>query len=380
MEVSAARIAANQRNSKRSKGPVTVEGKRASRANSLKHGLCSSVVVPEDLQQVKIRSYQWHYTLKPQNECHAWLVDQVAIYSLRIDRLERMERRFRDRHALRAELNWDDDRLLEAEKLGSLIRRDPSAVVRELRQSPQGCQWLMGRWAMLAHIADLNQSWTADQSQLAFDLLGTPLVMREGVKPGALLDPDGRMLASADDLAAVARRQIAALRERQAEVSDLDEVDRCLTEADLTDAESNRELKLLRRYESALFGRLKWCLSQLKYESPHLRPHPDLSYHWYKDAPTPTMPGPEPEPEPAAEPEPAPAAESKAAEPEARKPLERWRLPDFAPPFDLEPHEFPPLGEKADIPAIVAARAEAKRKKAESRREASRRKLERLRA
>ena len=56
--------------------------------------------------------------------------------------------------ALRAELTWDDDRRREAEALGSQIGRRPGEVVEALRRTPQGCSWLMTRWAMLAHSAD----------------------------------------------------------------------------------------------------------------------------------------------------------------------------------------------------------------------------------
>jgi hypothetical protein len=50
------------------------------------------------------------------------------------------------------------------------------------------------------------------------------------------------------------------------------------------------------------------------------------------------------------------------------------------PPFDLEPHEVPAVGETPDVPAILASRRERRLRKAEARREAARRKVERLRA
>ena len=129
----------------------------------------------------------------------------------------------------------------------------------------------MTRWAMLAHVADVNRAWTADQSRLAFDLLGTPVEFREGHKPGASLDLDGRLIESADDPAAVARREIAALKQRRELVEGLDEVKQALAVADLDD-EDDPELRRLRRYESALHRRLRWCLAQLRYESPHSGP------------------------------------------------------------------------------------------------------------
>jgi hypothetical protein len=50
------------------------------------------------------------------------------------------------------------------------------------------------------------------------------------------------------------------------------------------------------------------------------------------------------------------------------------------PPFCLEPHEFPEPGQIADIPKILKSRKEARLRKAEARRDARRRKVEKLRA
>src|SRR3954467_10045387 len=144
MIVSEARLAANRRNAARSTGPKTEEGKQRSRANALKHGLCATVVVAEDAQLIQKRASDWFDALKPQDEFQSWLVDEVAILSLRIDRCERMERRARDLKAMRAELCWEDDRRLDAVRLGGLLPRRPDEVVEELRRTPPGCGGLGG--------------------------------------------------------------------------------------------------------------------------------------------------------------------------------------------------------------------------------------------
>src|SRR3954471_17012658 len=215
MIVSETRLPASGRNPARSTVPKNEEGKQKSRANALKHGLCASVVVAEDAKLVQQRASDWFDALKPQDEFQSWLVDAVALISLRIDRCERMERRARDVKAMRAELCWEDDRRLDAVRLGGLLTKRADEVVEELRRTPQGCEWLMTRWAMLAHTADLKVSWTPEQARMAFDLLGTPIEFRGGLKPGASLDLDGRMIESPDDPAAVPRREIAALKERR---------------------------------------------------------------------------------------------------------------------------------------------------------------------
>jgi hypothetical protein len=359
MSVSEARVAANRRNALRSTGPKTEEGKQKSRANALKHGLCASVVVAEDAKLVQQRASDWFDALKPRNEFQSWLVDEISVISLRIDRCERMERRARDVKAMKAELCWEDDRRLDAVRLGGLLARRPDEVIEELRRTPQGCEWLMTRWAMLAHTADVKGSWTTEQSRMAFDLLGTPIEFREAIKPGASLDLDGRLVEPADDPAAVARREIDALKQRREIVEGLDEVNQALAVADLND-EDDPELRRLRRYESALHRRLRWCLAQFRYESPHRGAHPSLERpRW--DA----------RPEAAIEPAPVP---------EPEKPKEFWQVQPPNPPFDLEADEVPAPGEILDLPAILASRREKKLQKAEARRESRRRKLERLRA
>src|SRR3954453_5116026 len=182
MIVSEARIAANRRNAARSTGPKTEVGKQRSRANARKHGLCASVVVAEDARLVQQRASDWFDALKPPDEFQPWLVDEIAVISLRIDRCERMERRARDVKAMKAELCWEDDRRLDAVRLGGMLARRPDEVIEELRRTPQGCEWLMTRWAMLAYTADLKGSWAPEQTRMAFDLLGTPIEFRDGMK------------------------------------------------------------------------------------------------------------------------------------------------------------------------------------------------------
>ena len=361
---------ANQENAKKSTGPKTPEGKARSRANALKHGLCSSVVVPESLEVVQQRDLEWYYTLKPQTEYHSWLVEKIAIVSLRIDRCERIERRIRDRRSLHAEITWADDRRLEAEVIGGTLASRPGEVVEELRKTSSGCEWLIKRWALLAHAADSNGKWTEDQALLAFHLMGTPREFRPGQQPGALVDDDGRVTDGSEDQASVARRELAELRVKHEELADLDEVDRSLIVADLND-ESSPDLRRLRRYETALHRRLRWYLDELKYESPHRRPHPDLKPRWRAEPD---------EIEVEEIPEKSPVQAPLAAD-QPQKPLEPWQMKTPNPPFDLRPDEIPTdFSIPIDPVAILAARAAKRLQKAEARRAARRRKVERLRA
>ena len=319
----------------------------------------------EDAKLVQDRAHDFFRTLRPQNHFHAWLVTQISLLSIRIERCERIERRVRDKIAMAAEVSWEDERRLDAMLLGGQLGNKPDVVVEQLRKSPQGCEWLMTRWAMLAHSADVKGSWTAEQARLAFDLLGTPAEFREGQKPGASLDFEGRVVEPADDPASVARREVAALRERRELVSGLDEASRSLAESDLG-ADSDPDLRRLRRHESSLHSRLRWCLKQLQEQSPMSEPPRGLMAEWLGQH--------ERTPRVEADTPPAPPLPSPKCEPVADPPR------SVHPPFDLELHEIPAPGEDFDIPTILANRRRAKAEQGQARRDLRRRKLERLRA
>ena len=371
---SEAQINANRCNSLKSTGPKSVEGKKKSRANALKHGLCASVVVPESPELIRARTLEMFDSLAPQDQYQTWVCDRVALLSIRVDRSERMERRARDKVCLRALLSWDVDREAEIERLGAKLAGRPEEVSRELQRTKHGCEWLIRRWKMLAHAADANQGWTDAQTRLAFDLLGTPLAFREGTRPGLELDGMGQVTDEATDPAAVARRQIEELEAQRDLVAEIDEVERHLAESDLSH-DSDAECRRLRRYETRLLREIRWSIAQLESKvferrtRPDLRPNFDLGIE-----PEPAFESdavPDLAPEPALKPEPKSADEIAA---------EGWTPEMISPPFDLEPEESPEPGQSADIPKILRSRKQKRQAKAESRRESKRRKLDKLRA
>jgi hypothetical protein len=267
MLVTQARMEANRRNSQRSTGPKTAEGKESSRANALKHGLCSKVAVVEDATLVEERAAGFEETFTPQNDFQRWLVNQAATLTLRIERAGQIEQATRDKLALRATICWDDDRRLEASVLGSKLAKQPEGVASQLRSTHHGCEWMISRWILLLNATITRGAWTPEQSLLAFNLLGTPTAFREGHEPGEMLDAHGRALSGADDQAVVARREIAALQARRELTEGLDQADRARAEADLGD-DSDPELRRVRRYESALNRQLRWTLEQLEAPAP----------------------------------------------------------------------------------------------------------------
>ena len=360
-----AQIAANRQNAQLSTGPRSEAGKRRSRANSLKHGLCCSVVVSESAELLQERAWQVYEGLKPQNSYQATMCDQIALGFVRADRCQRMERRARDKAAFRALTAWDDDRALEAKALGKRLASSPEEVVGLLKKTPQGCDWLMDRWAQLAHAARQGE-WTEEQTRLAFDLLATPREFRPGRQPGVVLDRYGEVVNEARDAVEVARRQVDELARHREVALEADEIDRALAEADLADGK-DPEVRRYRRYEASLHRQIRWYVAQVKDPSPHKQRAPHLTPGW---GPAPELPSEAP-PEPEARPEPPTVEEVLAEEHD----------PDRVnPPFDLEPDEYPEPGRSADIPRIIRTRKQKRLAKAESRREARRRKLDQFRA
>jgi hypothetical protein len=282
VEVSQKRIDANRRNALLStdRGP---KKEKSTRAISLTHGLYASTVVPEDAKSVRDRTEELYDALRPQNDWHCLLVSEIALLTLRLDRAGRMDRRFRDKIAIRAELSRNSNKRIEADLLGGQLGIRP-AVVEKLRATPQRYEWLMSRWAMLAYLADQGMAWTLEQEQVAFDLMGTPHDFRVGIKSGVSLDFRGKVVDEGNDPAALARHEIDALTERLEEVDGLDQADRALSIADLYDDDDDPELKRLRKQEGTLHSRLSGCLRQVKEEAPPRECPRWLKRKWLGDA------------------------------------------------------------------------------------------------
>ena len=250
-----AQIDANRKNAQRSTGPKTAEGKSRSRQNALKHGLTATVLDPA-LEPIEAP----RAAVDPADPSwQDWLQAQVGRVRVQIVRSQGIESKLRDLAAWRAGTLWDTDRRVEAEDQGAKLKREPARTVAKLRQTPHGCDWLSGRWQILARAAESNHAWTAEQTRLAFDLLGTPAEGRTGL-PGSTIDPQTDGGQSLLTLSQAALADLAELRPRAAEA---DELDQLLAADDLRDTPT-RELARLRRYELALHKRLQWLITELR--------------------------------------------------------------------------------------------------------------------
>ena len=87
MPATEAQIAANRANATRSTGPSTPEGKNASRANALKHGLTATKVLPErEAAEVERRTVAFVEELQPSGEVGVVLARHAARMSVRMER------------------------------------------------------------------------------------------------------------------------------------------------------------------------------------------------------------------------------------------------------------------------------------------------------
>ena len=177
----AAQIEANRMNAKCSCGPRTETGKANSRRNSLKLGLTGKgIVLPEaEAKAVRDRTFLWGLFYRILTDEERWLMRQVALQTVRIDRCQEEDRTLRIQRAHRAEVCWDDDRKRAAELLFTKLPDEPGLVALELQRTPQGCQLLARHWEGLAALLKPGTPWDSTARALASDLLGIHVALRE---------------------------------------------------------------------------------------------------------------------------------------------------------------------------------------------------------
>ncbi len=265
MSVSAKQLAANRANALKSTGPTTMEGKARASRNAVTHGLTATVAMvgPEAAEARAARLASCHELYAPRDEWEYWLVDELAEATLKLGRISVMEILLREVAASRAEFDiWENDRRLDAETIGTQLARHPSKVVAQLKQTPQGCEWLIERWAMLLHCATNTSGWDEPQTALAHHLLATSEPFQTtpiGIALNELAEPICPEVTPAE----VAREQIALLQATRDRVAPIDEQARTRTEAGWTDLPSH-DAVLLRRYEAATRRHLIWVMNQMR--------------------------------------------------------------------------------------------------------------------
>jgi len=165
----AAQIDANRRNSKRSTGPKSDDGKNRVRCNALKHGLTALTIVPFSLQgdpgQLEERTAEWDNDVQPRNVIERNLVCDAARLTLEIERGQLIETQMiaawqssyiRELGSRLLSIAGPEEGKVTRRPLGS---DNPGQLVAELEASAEGCRWLLERWQEYRNLLALKTRW-----------------------------------------------------------------------------------------------------------------------------------------------------------------------------------------------------------------------------
>jgi hypothetical protein len=229
MACSPEQLGANRRNSLKSKGPTTPEGKSKSRRNGLKHGMTGAgvVIADEDVEALDERFEAFETALKPVNDVARFLTQRAALLSVKLDRSAREEAARINLDMLEAEEVEEEARALDFEYLTNSFADHPGESVRKLRRSEEGINWLIEQWRMarLRLLGKCGNEWSVETF---LHLQGRNLATSDGSRVVALcraicghygrLEPSDlpapeRQAAAKAELVTIIDREIAGLEE-----------------------------------------------------------------------------------------------------------------------------------------------------------------------
>ncbi|WP_435010863.1 hypothetical protein P12x_002151 [Tundrisphaera lichenicola] len=278
-----AQIAASRANGLRSRGPVTPEGKAASRRNSLKHGMTGQgVVVPEgDADEVERRSAAMLDEMRPGSEMGRYLVRRIARLTVRVERCASQELATQAYRADHAEADFDEARIAEIDHTLSYLIQEPATHGRKLRSMPEGVDRLIAGLLELRDELDTAR-WDWTYGDRLSNLTGRrwaeiPVTRIRALSEAILgnfkflLPEDGAGLPDLDRID-WARRAMADLIDREIEdllahrkTLDLGQIERDRAgAADRSSFDPSRQAILARRYEAAAERAVYKALDQLR--------------------------------------------------------------------------------------------------------------------
>jgi hypothetical protein len=289
MPCSDAKRLANQRNAQKSTGPKTEAGKLVARMNSLTHGMRSEHgLVPPHLTEAVAKHHQMLIdAYHPETDNQRWLLEQVADAAARLDYCQFMIRAQLDDMADRADLCWDEDRSRAVEEIAARLPKDPSRTASRLRETSQGCRWILARWDALSVPLAENTAWNEDQCNLAANLMGIGPDLRAAYPT---LSPSGNL----DDQATILCEHAESIHALMTDALEpLDAKERELTRLGFP-LRPSKELLRFERYESKL--------RKVYNEAMHAFRQDRVERGMKPDSAAPSKPEPitclEPEPEP----------------------------------------------------------------------------------
>ena len=261
--ISEARLNANRANALKSTGPRTEEGKAVSRLNSTTHGLTGAGVAlaSYDPDLLAERVAAWTQMRRPATSHEKWLVEQLALATIRIDHCRLEEDCLRTQTSQRAAICWAEERKVDAEELAAKLARNPALVVAKLRATLYGSDWLRERWEFLEEAA-MEGVWDEKQKALALDMLGVSIEFRGSSERLLGGGPDG------ESQAMIARREIKRIDATvENGLAYIDEREQKMAEEGVSLSVS-APARLLRRYEAEAWKRYWWADRELKAGRP----------------------------------------------------------------------------------------------------------------
>src|SRR3954470_23222567 len=174
-QASPAQVAANRANSKLSTGPRSAEGKAVSRLNGVTHGMTCHlpVVLPgEDPEQFLGEVDRWGRQLGAETEAKRAQVETAVSTRWRMRRARDAEATAVAEAIAGLEDGFDDRRAAEVRALIPSLPQDPDGVVRQLRSSTAGCDWLLMQWGLMDARLRTHRSFEFSQRGFALQLTG----------------------------------------------------------------------------------------------------------------------------------------------------------------------------------------------------------------
>jgi hypothetical protein len=189
-------IESNRLNALKSTGPKTLEGKAISRANAVKHGLASDILVSDSLQDaLAARLDEWHNHYKPDTPDANFAVGAAVACTFRIEECQANLEAIVGEHCSRARRTWDLDRAADAAILLGKLGKRPEVVLPQLEASKHGVELLLTLWGRLAlSLESKGGVWSAEEVATAFDLCGVPRHLRDGRAPFDPAEPGADVL------------------------------------------------------------------------------------------------------------------------------------------------------------------------------------------
>jgi hypothetical protein len=247
-----------------STGPTSDIGKKVAAANSAKRGGISGSgksLSPELWNQVATTKVLITQGNTPVDDYDNLLIEDAAIARVLMLECDDQIIALREHQGNLAKINWQDLRELEAGELAQQLARHPHSTVRKLRQTPQGCAYLIDLWRVV-EVDLLRQGTLTDATR---DQILNLLGVTAAVRLAGLTELD----APGSDPAELARTIVARELARLCTLAESLELKAACEQTrqrtiEGTEPPRSKDARLLNRYRNQHARKYQWCLNELK--------------------------------------------------------------------------------------------------------------------